>query len=78
MTEKVFTMDQFGLDNDGCGLEFEQFVDALHVFIFTHATIGVKDAATAFNVEETAVRKAVKAAPWLLIGEGDMIEMDGN
>ena len=77
----------FELDEEGCGIEWDEFMRALSVWAWMRASNGrstsVRFAAEEFNVTDQTVLAAVDAHPWMLLsGPGDdptkqLIEHDG-
>lgn len=84
MTTQPQDMSVFGLDDDGCGIEFDGFVTAVYMLVALRGgSLSVRQVAEAFNVTDDVARNAADDAYWLFVGPGDdptkqMIEVDGE
>ena len=77
-------MSVFGLDEDGVGIAFVDFVDAVVNLIALGGPRSIRDIGDLFSVTDDVVRRAVDDSHWLFVlGPDDdptkqMIEADGE
>jgi len=77
-------MSVFGLDKDGAGIEFVDFIEALVTLITLGGGRSVREIGEMFDVTDDVVRRAVDESHWLFVlGPDDdptkqMVEVDGE